>query len=218
MLKSYLKIAFRNLWKYKGFSAINIAGLAIGMAACLLILQYVSFKLSYDQFNKNAKEIYRVVNDRYQQGKLIQHGTITYSGVGKAMNDDYEEVIQNTKVEPSGGIIITHKDKKLSEDSVLYVENSFFFMFSYPLIAGDTRSVLKAPYAVILSERLARKIFDYRGNDFTQFIGQMLILQTDSMPYKIEAICKNVPQNSHLQFNLLILSEASFSKLSHLII
>ena len=59
------------------------------MAACLLILQYVSFKLSYDQFNKNAKDIYRVANDRYQNGKLIQHGTITYSGIGKAMKDDY---------------------------------------------------------------------------------------------------------------------------------
>ena len=73
------------------------------MAACLLILQYVSFKLSFDQFHKNTSNIYRVVNDRYQQGKLIQHGTITYSGVGRAMNDDFEEVIQNTRVAPSGG-------------------------------------------------------------------------------------------------------------------
>ena len=121
MLKSYLKVAFRNLWKYKGFSAINIGGLTIGIAACLLILQYVSFKLSYDQFNRNVKTVYRVVNDRYQQGKLIQHGTITYSGVGKAMNDDYEEVIQNTKVVPSGEMIITYKDKRLAEDSVFYV-------------------------------------------------------------------------------------------------
>jgi putative ABC transport system permease protein len=204
MLKNYLKVAFRNLWKYKGFSAINIAGLAIGMAACLLILQYVSFKLSYDQFNKNAKDIYRVVNDRYQNGKLIQHGTITYSGVGKALNDDYEEVIQNTRVRPSGEMIITYNDKKLAEDSILFVENSFFPMFSYPLIAGDTRSVLKDPYAVILSEKLARKIFDYRGNDFNQFIGKALTIQTDSMPYKIQGICKNVPENSHLQFHLLI--------------
>ena len=204
MLKSYLKVAFRNLWKYKGFSAINIGGLTIGIAACLLILQYVSFKLSYDQFNRNVKTVYRVVNDRYQQGKLIQHGTITYSGVGKAMNDDYEEVIQNTKVVPSGEMIITYKDKRLAEDSVFYVENSFFSVFSYPLIAGDKRSVFKDPHAVILSEGLARKVFDYRGSDFSQFIGQIVTLQTDSMPYKIEGICKNVPGNSHLQFNLLI--------------
>ena len=117
MLKSYLKVAFRNLWKYKGFSSINIAGLAIGLAACLLILQYVSFKLSYDQFNRNVNTLSRVANDRYQQGKLIQHGTITYSGVGRAMNDDYEEVVQNSKVRPSGGVIIRYKDQKLTEDN-----------------------------------------------------------------------------------------------------
>jgi putative ABC transport system permease protein len=203
MLRSYLKVAFRNLWKYKGFSAINIAGLTIGIAACLLILQYVSFKLSYDQFNKNVKTVYRVVNDRFQQGKLIQHGTITYSGVGKAMNDDYEDVVQNTKLRPSDGVIIRYNDKKLTEDSVLFVENSFLSMFSYPLVAGDQRSALKNPYTVILSERLARKIFDYRGNDFSQFVGKLLTIQTDSMPYKIDGICKDVPQNSHLQFNLL---------------
>jgi len=204
MIKSYLKVAFRNLWKHKIFSAINIAGLAIGMAACFLILQYVSFKLSYDQFNKNAGDIYRVVNDRYQDGKLIQHGTITYSGVGKALNDDYDEVIQNTCVEPGNETIITYKEKKLMEPEVLFVENSFFSMFSYPLLAGDVHSVFKEPYAVILSESLARKIFDYKGNDFGQFLGKMLTMQTDTMPYKIQGICKEVPENSHLRFNLLI--------------
>ncbi len=98
MIKNYFTIAFRNLWKYKSFSAINIAGLAIGIAACLLILQYVSFELSFDQFNKNADDIYRVVNDRYQNGKLIQHGTITYSGISKAMHKDYPEVVNYSRV------------------------------------------------------------------------------------------------------------------------
>jgi putative ABC transport system permease protein len=95
MIKNYFKIAWRNLMKNKTFSFINIAGVSIGMAACLLILQYVSFELSYDQFNKNASNIYRVVNDRYQNGKLIQHGTITYSAIGKAMKDDYSEVVKS---------------------------------------------------------------------------------------------------------------------------
>ncbi len=102
MIKNYFKTAFRNLLKNKTFSFINIAGLSIGMAACLLILQYVSFQLSFDQFNKNAPDIYRVYNDRYQNGKLIQHGTITYSAIGKAMHDDFPEVINHTRVEPSG--------------------------------------------------------------------------------------------------------------------
>src|SRR6476660_3889857 len=114
MIKNYFKTAWRNLWKYKTFSFINIAGLSIGMAACLLILQYVSFELSFDQFNKNAPDIYRVYNDRYQNGKLIQHGTITYSAIGKAMQDDYPEVINHARVRPNGGIII-NGDKKIGD-------------------------------------------------------------------------------------------------------
>ena len=204
MFKSYLKSAFRNLWKYKSFSAINISGLAIGLATCLLILQYVSFKLSFDQFHKNVKDIYRVVNDRYQSGKLIQHGTITYSAIGKAMNDDYEEVIHNAKVAPSGPVIIEYNGKKLSEDTLLYTENSFLSMFDFPLLAGDKRSVLNEPYTVILSEELVQKIFGYKGKDYGQFLGKTLSIGTDSMLYKIEAVCKDVPENSHLQFNMLI--------------
>lgn len=83
------------------------------MAACLLILQYVSFKLSYDHFHTDANNIYRVVNDRYQNGKLIQHGTITYSAIGKAMNDDYDEVQKNTRIVPTGEKIIIYEDFQL---------------------------------------------------------------------------------------------------------
>ena len=204
MLKNYIKIALRHFRKNKIFSLLNITGLAIGMAACLLILQYVSFKLSYDQFHVHANEIYRVVNDRFQHGKLIQHGTITYSAIGKAMNDDYEDVVQNTRVELSGEKIILYNEKKLAEKEVLYVENSFFSMFSFPLITGNEISVLKDPYAVILSQELVKRIFDYEGTDYHQFIGKSLMLSTDTVPYKIEGICRNVPENSHLQFNLLI--------------
>src|SRR5580698_6705008 len=106
MLKSYLTTAWRNIRKNKVFSFINIIGLSIGMAACLLILQYVNFELSYDQFNKNIGEIYRVSNDRYQNGKLIQHGTITYSGIGQALQHDYPEVVNHTRVEPFGKVTI----------------------------------------------------------------------------------------------------------------
>src|SRR5580765_7629920 len=117
MLKNYFKTAWRNLMKNKTFSLINIAGLSIGMAACLLILQYVSFELSFDQFNKNAADIYRVTNDRYQNGKLIQHGTITYSAIGKAMQDDFPEVANHTRVEPNGPLIITYNNKKIGEQN-----------------------------------------------------------------------------------------------------
>src|SRR5476649_1017548 len=109
MIKNYLKIGWRNLRKNKVFSLINVLGLSLGMAACLLILQYVNFELSYDQFNNNAADIYRVVNDRYQNNKLIQHGTITYSAVSKAMKDDYPEVFNYTRVLPGGQQIIIYQ-------------------------------------------------------------------------------------------------------------
>ena len=133
MFKNYFKTAWRNLMKNKTFSFINIAGLSIGMAACLLILQYVSFELSFDQFNKNAGDIYRVFNDRYQEGKLVQHGTITYSGVGPAMQADFPEVVNHSRVEPWGKSIISYNTKKIGEQNTLFVENSFLSMFSYPL-------------------------------------------------------------------------------------
>jgi len=92
--------------KNKIFSLINIAGLSIGITVCLLILQYVSFQLSFGQFNQNVDDIYRVTNDRYQNGKLIQRGTITYSAIGKAMQDDLPEVIDYTRMEPEGGATV----------------------------------------------------------------------------------------------------------------
>src|ERR1700748_1748570 len=129
MFKNYFKTAWRNLMKNKTFSLINIAGLSIGMAACLLILQYVSFQLSFDQFNKNADDIYRIVNDRYQFGKLVQHGTITYSAIGKAMQDDFPEVRDHARVLPQGKVIVANGLKKIGDINTLSVDNSFLSMF-----------------------------------------------------------------------------------------
>jgi putative ABC transport system permease protein len=203
MFKNYLKTAWRNLAKYKIFSAINIMGLAIGMAACLLILQYVSFKLSYDQFHEKQKDIYRVANDRYQNGKLIQHGTITYSGVGPAMDADYEEVINHCRVEPAGEPIITYGDKKIEEERALFVEPSFLAMFNFPLVAGDASTALKQPYTVLISEDLALRVLNLKKTEMSQAVGKVLKIDTDSIPYLVQGVFKDVPQNSHLQFNLL---------------
>lgn len=135
-LKSYLTTAWRNIRKNKIFSFINVIGLSIGVAACLLILQYVNFELSYDQFNTNIGSIYRVYNDRYQNGKLIQHGTITYSGIGKAMQHDFPEVVDHSRVFPYGKQIIGYEKKKFGDQQMIGVDNSFLSMFSYPFIAG----------------------------------------------------------------------------------
>ncbi|HMH23979.1 MAG TPA: ABC transporter permease [Puia sp.] len=211
MFRNFIKTAFRNLRKNKTFSLINIAGLSIGMAACLLILQYVSFELSYDQYNKNAPDIYRVANDRYQKGKLIQHGTITYSAIGKAMQDDFPEVLDHTRVEPGGKSIITAASpKKIGDLDLLYADNSFLSMFTYPLIAGDAATALREPHSIILPESSATKIFGAGAEkDWSSLIGRTINLGMDSTPYKITGIARNVPENTHLPFDLL----ASYSTL-----
>src|SRR6476659_9540899 len=159
MFTNYLKSALRSIRKNLLFSVINIAGLSIGMAACLLILQYVSFELSYDQFNKNGGDIYRVFNDRYQEGKLVQHGTITYSGVGPAMQADFPEVVNHSRVEPWGKSIISYNTKKIGEQNTLFAESSFLSMFSYPFITGNAATALNQPHSAVLTQALAKKFF-----------------------------------------------------------
>lgn len=211
MLENYFKIAWRNLRKNRVFSVINIAGLSIGMAACLLILQYVRFELSYDRFNKNAADIYRVTNDRYQNGKLLQHGTITYSAIGKALQDDYPEVLAHTRVEPFSDQVLGYGDKKIGRQTALAVDNAFLSMFSYPIVAGDAANGLQHPNEIILTEKLARQLFDIRQNDFQPIIGKAVVLSRDSLPYKVTAVCRNAPDNSHLVFDLLVSYNSLYS-------
>jgi putative ABC transport system permease protein len=204
MIRNYFKTAWRNLWKNKVFSLINILGLSLGMAACLLILQYVNFELSYDQFNKNAPDLYRVVNDRYQNNKLIQHGTITYSAVGRAMKTDFPEVVDNTRVMPFGQQVIIYNEKKLAKEQALFVDNSFLSMFSFPVSAGDIKTALAEPNTVVITETTARKIFGVRGNNFDPYVGKLIKVTRDTFYSKITAIIKDVPENSLLKFDMLV--------------
>lgn len=204
MLKSYLLTAWRNIRKNKVFSAINVVGLAIGMAACLLILQYVNFELSYDQFNKNLPNLYRVYNDRFQNGKLIQHGTITYSGIGQAMQNDYPEVVDHSRMRPWGPFIASVGGKKIGDQKGFGVDNSFLSMFSYDLVAGDKRTALKQPYCVVITASAANRYFGVGTNDLGSVLGKALMIDADSIPYKVTGVMKDMPETSHLSFDVLV--------------
>jgi len=203
MIKNYLQTAWRNLIKNKTFSLINILGLSVGMAASILILEYFSLELSYDDFNKNAKNIYRIYNDRFQNGKLIQHSTMTYSGVSKAMRAEFPEIIDYTRVEDGGKNIIVCNDKKLGGQHGLTAENSFLAMFSYHLLAGDYRTALAEPYDVVLTKSLAEKLFSLANDNFGSVLGKAITIGRGS-PLKITGVCEDVPENSHLQFDFLL--------------
>src|SRR5688572_20954394 len=129
MVRNYLTISFRNVAKNKVFSFINIFGLGIGLASCLLIFQFVMFELSYDKFHEKYDRTYRVINDRVQNGKLIQHGTITYPTIGPAMAKDFPEVEAYTRMMPAYDLNIKADDKIFTGDYGHFADQHFLSVF-----------------------------------------------------------------------------------------
>lgn len=210
MFSIYVRSAWRNLLKHKFFSFISVAGLAIGLCVCILIIQYVNAELSVDHFHKKLDNLYRVINDRYQQGVLVQHSTMTYSGIGKAMKQEIPEVEAYCRVEPYRVEVISWGDKKIADQRTIAVDASFLSMFTYPLLAGDQQSALQDPNSVIVSEKMAREKLGMK--DPQSLLGKMLIFDSDSLPYKITGVSKDVPGNSQLHFDALISYISLYSK------
>ena len=204
MLSNYFTIACRNLLKNKAFSAINILGLAIGLSACLFIFQFVSFELSYDKFNSKLDRTYRVTNDRFQHGKLIQHGTIMYPTIGPAMAKDFPEIEEYTRIMPSGDLNIKIGDKNFRGDQCHFVDEHFLSVFSFNLLAGNSSSLLKDPYTAVLTEKTANRYFSDTDKGYSKVIGKTFLWGLDKRPYSVVGVCQNIPVNSHIQFDALI--------------
>jgi putative ABC transport system permease protein len=205
MIKNYFKIAWRNIIRQKAYSAINIVGLAIGIAACLLILQYVAFELSYENFQVNKDRVYRVQQDRYDKGKLSTQWAAGAYAVGNSFKDAIPEIEDYVKVKENGRVTTDVSNQALKIEKVYFASGSFFNIFTYPLIAGNKNSALKEPFTAALSETTAKKIFGT-----TNVIGKPLELNRNSS-YKITAVYKDAPVNTQLKPDLL-LSYATFVK------
>jgi putative ABC transport system permease protein len=201
MIRNYLTIAFRNLLKNKVFSAINIFGLGIGLAACLLIFQFVTFQLSFDKFNPKFDRTYRVTNDRFQNGKLIQHGVIMYPTIGPTMAKDYPEIEAYTRIMPAGDINVRVDENNYRDDELVYADDHFLSVFDYGLIAGDKATALKEQHTMVITESVAKKYF--QSSNGTDVIGKLLYEGLDERPWKVTGVIKDIPENSHLQFDIL---------------
>jgi putative ABC transport system permease protein len=204
MIRNYLIIAYRNVLKNKAFSTINVVGLGIGLAACLLIFQFVSFELSYDKFNEKFDRIYRVTNDRFQNGKLIQHGTIMYPTIGPTMAKDFEEIQEYTRLMPTGEFNVKVDDRLFNGDNCHFADEHFFSVFSFPILAGKKASVLKERFSVVLTERVAKKYFRVSSDNYSEILGKTMYWGRDKTPYFVSGVCSNPPLNSHLQFDVLV--------------
>jgi putative ABC transport system permease protein len=204
MLKSYFITSWRTITKNKGFAAINVFGLAIGLAACILILQFVIFELSFDTFHSKLDRTYRITNDRFQNGKLIQHGTITYPTIGPVMARDYPEIEDYVRVMPGGTLNVRIDDKNFRGDQSFFTDQNFFSVFDFKLLAGDGSTLLKDPHTAVLTESTARKYFSPESNNLSTLIGKTFYWGLDSQPYEVKGIVSNPPANSHFQFAALI--------------
>lgn len=219
MLTNYLKIAYRSLQKHKVFSLINILGLAIGMAACILILQYVRFELSYDDFHENADNIYRISTTHNQTG---DETLLVPPPLGPKLQKDFPEVVKSTRLilpwsGPAASSTLSWQDQqgKLMKQTFrwgFYTDPEFLEMFSFPWIRGDQKRALAETHRVVLSESAAHKLF---GNDWSKndgIIGQTLeyINEYDRFSLVVSGIIADAPANSHFQYDFLV----SFATLS----
>lgn len=203
MLKNYLKIAWRNIRRQPGYSSINIIGLAIGIAACVLILQYVDFEMSYEDFHVKKERIYRVEQDRYDAGKLSTQWSAGAYAVGNYFKAGIPEIEDYVKLVQRGDFVANINGQPVKIENSFFATPSFFTVFTYPLVKGNPATALKEPYAVVLSETTAQNLFGKEDP-----MGKLLDLNQDQQ-FKVSGVFKDMPENTQLQPNML-LSYATF--------
>ncbi len=202
MLRNYVISSFRSILKRKLHSGLNILGLAIGMAGSLLIIQYVSFERSYNDFHENKDEIYRISYSKEKNDVESFNTVLTYSGVGKLMKEQFPEVKDFVRLRPASVItstaLIRYGEDIYEEEDVYFTDPSFFKIFSFELIEGDVDNALKDQFTAIITESMAKKYFGDADP-----IGKTIRKGRDEN-YLITGIMRDTPANSHFNVNLLL--------------
>src|SRR5947209_3835411 len=207
MLRNYLKIAFRNLWRHRIFSFINIMGLTVGMTACFLIFMYVRFELSYDTFHSKANRIYRVVSDIKTPTETINASGPSWA-IAPNAKDEFPEI--ESAVRTTGdNLVVRRGDIKFQEENVLWADSGFFHIFDFKLIKGNPQTALKNQFSIVLSESAAKKYF---ANEDP--LGKSLLLTSDNYNSIVTGVMKDIPENSQIKADLLVSMTTITQKLS----
>ena len=199
MIKNYFKIAWRSLIRHRGFSFINVFGLATGLACSLLIFLFVKDEKSYDQFHRGSENIYRVVKDFVNDDGTRLPDATTPPALAPALQREIPEVEYITRVFPNWGrnFLFKYADKKITEEKLYRVDSSFFDVFTFPFIKGNAKSAFKELNSVIITESTAKRYF---GNEDP--MGK--VLQSELGDMAVTGVLKDVPLNSHFHFDFLI--------------
>jgi putative ABC transport system permease protein len=202
MIANYLKMAVRTTARSKGVSMITLSGLVIGMAAFLLIMQYVAYELSYDTFQTGSGDIYRVaLSVQNKDNEKINYAT-NYLPVATAMKELFPEVVDYNRIlYLDRHAVVSYRDKIFQQEGVIYADPSFFSFFSYPLLQGDPQAVLSKSNTVVISQALAKKYFG-DGNPIGQFI--KLNEEFNEMNLLVTGIHQDIPGNTHIKPNMVV--------------
>ena len=197
MFRNYLKVALRNIKRHKGFSFINIVGLATGMACSILIAIFVFYELSFDKHHENANQIYRV---GAQYGPTTDmRGGFTAPPMAQAFLDDFPEIIQAARYSPwPRNYLVRIGEKKFMEKGIKYADASIFDVFSIPFIMGNPKTALSDPFTIVITEDIARKYF---GDENP--LGKSLRFEDIEESYLVSGVVENCPGNSHFQFDMI---------------
>lgn len=201
MLKNYFKIAFRSLLKSRSTSVINILGLSIGMACCIVIFLFVQNELSFDRFHEKSENIYRVLTIDEALGVSSSLVGITLPALGEAMEDQFPEVVNRVRMIPQGRQLINYEQQGFYTQHFAYAEPSLFEVFDFELLEGDTEAALSAPNTVVFSQSMAQRTF---GSDDP--IGKRIDVG-EQTGLEVVAVMKDITENSHLNFDVIISME-----------
>jgi len=197
MFINYLKIALRNIIRHKGYSFINIFGLAIGLACCLLILLWVQDELSYDRFHEQAANIYRIEQEQNYSGRLYHVNVTPYPCI-PVWKDEIPEIIDATRVAHIGNRALRFGDKSFVEGDVQAVDPAFFTMFDYPLLNGDRNLVMNEKYSIVIDEEIAGKYFDNENP-----VGKTMVYD-NQYNLTVTGVLKKIPTNTILHPKILV--------------
>jgi len=197
MFKNYFKIAFRNLWRHKIFSFINIMGLAVGMTACFLIFLYVRFELSYDSFHTKGDRAYRITADIKTPTEVINADRPAWA-VPPNIKEEFPEVESFVRI-ARDEILVKRGDIKFQETNAAWVDSAFFHVFDFKLIKGNSQTALRHPFSIVFSESAAKKYFGKENP-----MGQTIMITGESFPATVTGIMQDLPENSQIKADMLL--------------
>jgi len=198
LIWSYIKIALRKIRRHKTYSFINVAGLAVGMSACILILLWVQNELSYDRFHEKADQLFRAVeHERMSNSRTLSYPLFP-TGFGSAFKSDYPQVLETVRFRRSRGRIVRVGDNSFYEDNFAFADPELLKIFTFPLLQGSSDTVLSAPSSIVLTEGMAQKYFGEKDP-----IGQ--VIQVDGThEFQVTGVLKTIPHNSQIRFDFVV--------------